>query len=101
MKYYGLFDKKSNVFRPQIHPNANNYEAMRSVSMALKGGDSVLAQFPEDFALYCIGEFDIVRGTLDPAGVAGPVFVEEVSALVPDHASKKEPGPAGKKGEVK
>lgn len=58
MKLYSIFDMKARLFRVPF-PAQNNAEAMRSVATALRSSpESLIAMYPEDFQLFCVGEMD-------------------------------------------
>lgn len=59
---YSLHDKKAEEYgRPFYH--VNDQDAKRSVAMALES-TPVLEKSPEDFDLYCVGEFDEKTGNI-------------------------------------
>lgn len=87
-----VFDKKSSHYLP---PMAYEHvsQAIRSYMMAArKQPDSTQFQFPEDFDLYQVGEFDEVSGAVDP--VIPPHFVESLISIVSQ--ARKEFQPNGK-----
>ena len=64
-KLYVLYDSKSETYTaPTANPARG--QALRSFSDAVneKQNPTVLAQHPQDFTLFEIGEYDIYTGTL-------------------------------------
>jgi hypothetical protein len=60
-KLYTIFDKKSGTWdRPFTAPTHGAAERM--FAQAINEGDSMLKQYPEDFALWNIGTFDPTTG---------------------------------------
>lgn len=75
-----VFDKKAAVYQePQSFPNLAT--ALRAYSgIHRQQPNSHLVNFPEDFALYAVGNFDEVSGSVEP--VIPPNFLEEMTVLV-------------------
>ena len=64
-KVYSVRDSKSEVFfKPFISKNAG--EALRSFASEANRGDGLISQYPEDFALYELGDWDERAGKLMP-----------------------------------
>ncbi|QCQ84670.1 nonstructural protein [Blackfly microvirus SF02] len=55
-KIYSVFDKKSGLFST-LSLFVNHAAAMRSFQDAISTEGSVFCTHPEDFDLYCLGEF--------------------------------------------
>lgn len=67
IKYFTIFDKKAEVYqKPMVFPTAA--DAFRSVQFEMKNPDSYLAQWPEDYRLIEVGEFDTDTGTFENTG---------------------------------
>lgn len=77
---FGILDVKAETFFPPFCAN-NKFEALRMFGDLLTGQDSRLAQHPEDYRLYTMGEYDRTTGHIT-AYATGPVLVEEGLALV-------------------
>lgn len=60
---YSVFDKKAVAYAPPFVA-ANHATAMRVVESAVRGGDSNLASYPQDFVLYCVGTMDMHLGVI-------------------------------------
>lgn len=61
MRLYSVYDKKSGVMSP-LFCAENDFIARRAFFRSAGSGD--LAVFPEDFDLYCVGEFDLHTGVV-------------------------------------
>ena len=72
MKAYSVFDKKAGSFSSPIFM-INDAIAKRSLSSVVFDSKSTLNQFPDDYALYCVGDFDDVTGSLSPVILDGQV----------------------------
>lgn len=85
MKYFAIFDKKQGCYQPQIMPIASTAEAIRGMGVMLSEGKGTIAQFPADFQLCMVGEFNINTGVLVPASEKGPIVVDEVAKIYSDY----------------
>lgn len=90
LKLYCIFDKKTSTYlAPTMH--VNDAEACRMLDHALRRGeDSLLSQYPDDYALYCIALFrpeypepeDKTRVTVNLIQPCEPPnFVTEVASM--------------------
>lgn len=81
-----VFDKKAAEYQePQSFPNLAT--ALRAYSsLHRQAPNSPLVNFPEDFSLYVVGNFDGVTGGVEP--VIPPNYVEEMLSLVPSLVQK-------------
>lgn len=62
-RLYAVFDRKANVFaRPFTSPN--DAMAARSFLAARQDPATEIHKFPDDFQLYCLGEFDDDTGVI-------------------------------------
>jgi hypothetical protein len=61
---YVIRDKKAHAYMQPV-TTRNDGTAIRMIQSSLQKGDTDLAKYPEDFALYRIGEFDEITGTID------------------------------------
>ena len=62
-KLYMIYDSKSETFTaPTVNPARG--QALRSFSDAVNAGEGVLANHPEDFTLFEIGDFDVKTGAI-------------------------------------
>lgn len=65
LQMFSVLDKKAAAFvRPFFAPTSA--VAVRSFGAALRGGDEVMKDHPEDFVLYHVGEFDQLNGSVTP-----------------------------------
>lgn len=60
-----IFDRKSNTYSP-VTALENIASACRGFENAIKKGQSDLSNFPEDFELVKIGDFDNLTGLIEP-----------------------------------
>lgn len=83
-----VFDKKASEYQPpQAFPNlATALRAYASVSR--QQPNSNLVQFPEDFDLYAVANFDELNGMVEP--VNPPQFLEHMSSLVQQQPQQEE-----------
>ena len=79
MFIYSIFDKKAMYHRSQFFMRSDA-EAVRQLHLAANDSRSDIAMFPDDFALYCLGEFNINDGVITP--FAPIKFVCEAASLV-------------------
>lgn len=79
MFVFSVFDKKGNFHVDQFFAK-NDAEAVRIIGRFANDGRSNLALYPDEFALYCVGEFDSDSGQL--SGINPIKFVVEVNSLV-------------------
>lgn len=89
MKYYAIFDKKSGAYMETMFPARNTAEAIRSVQTTVNDPKTNLYLYPADFQLYLIGDYDPLRGIMEPATPQGPFLVIEVAALVNPNTNKE------------
>lgn len=80
MKLYTVYDKKSEIYWTPFCEKGDIF-AQRNLSITVNSPESnILASFPSDFALYCLGEYVEKLGKVK--NHKQPVFVCEVSSLV-------------------
>lgn len=78
MKIYSIRDHKAECFhRPFI--TMNEQEALRNLYQVAMDKDTLFAHYPQDFALYYLGEFDEKDGKLNPEN---PVHVTDILNLI-------------------
>lgn len=63
IQYYCIRDIKSNTFNRPFG-GLTVEQVKRSIYSGIKQGDSEIAQFPEDFELYLIADFDDQTGII-------------------------------------
>lgn len=61
-KMYAIQDIKSDTFNAPFC-SQNEATALRTVRQAMQG-ESLLSQYPEDYRLFELGEYDDTRGTI-------------------------------------
>lgn len=75
---YSIYDKKMEVFnRPMIEQNL--VPILRSLGNIMRDPKSAFANYPEDFAIYKIGEFNHRMGKIIPR--LNPELVIEMASL--------------------
>jgi hypothetical protein len=62
---FAILDQKAEAFLQPFFA-ATTALAFRNCNKACRNPESPFAQFPTDFTLYCIGEFDDESGALTP-----------------------------------
>lgn len=76
---FSVKDIKAAAFAPPFFMPRQE-AAVRAFTDACSGGDTMLTKHPDDFALYCIGEYDDARGAL--LGIDEPIFIISASGAV-------------------
>lgn len=79
MKLYSLKDHKAEAFGNIICAESRGV-AERGLADVVREGRGQVCQYPEDFTLYELGEYDPASGKVTPH--ATPVFVVETTAIV-------------------
>lgn len=72
--FYSFFDKKSRTYLPPFMANSEE-EAVRQATSASNYTNSLISKFPNDYALFFIGEFDEKEGII--IAKDNPVFICE------------------------
>lgn len=86
MKIYAVYDEKAEMFgTPQFFKSDGM--ALRTLQDMVTQNESIIANHPEDFSLYRLGDYDDNQGLLFP--VERPVLVVRAITLVGDKASKE------------
>lgn len=62
---YCVLDVKSKVYNSP-HFLINDAVAIRQFQMVIMDKESMLSKFPEDYRLYCVGNFDMLTGQIKP-----------------------------------
>lgn len=66
--YFAIYDQKAEVYTdPFIQPSIST--AIRALDHEFEEKTSMLARYPEDYALYLLGVFDTKTGIFVPEGV--------------------------------
>lgn len=60
---YSLYDKKAKLFM-NIFTDVNDGTAIRQIEQACQSKDAVIAQYPDDYALYRVTQWDDESGEL-------------------------------------
>lgn len=84
---FAIYDKENGVYvNPQFQDT--RISIMRGLMIHLsQQPESALAQFPESFAVYYLGDYDEVTGNIKCCPT--PAFVEEISNLMPKTKKKE------------
>lgn len=61
-KLYSIYDSKTQVFFSPMTFHSDDH-AKRQVKSQAKSG--IVAEFPEDFSLYCLGDFNDSNGLIE------------------------------------
>lgn len=67
MKVYSIFDRKAQGYEmPTLMLFRNDELALRAIGAAFNGGQlgGLFGKYPEDFEIYCLGEFDQNTGLI-------------------------------------
>lgn len=83
MRAYSIRDAKAKVFGPPFYKSTHG-EAERALVMLLKDEKSMINQFPEDYDLYHVGEYDDQTGVFAPLDT--PTHIVKAVQLAPSHA---------------
>lgn len=75
---YSIYDEKAKEFSPPFF-TINDNLAKRIVMESMRGKSMMLSSYPDDFKLYCIGEFNKTTGKIE--GYDMPVLVVSVVEL--------------------
>lgn len=79
LKVFSIFDVKSAIFSQPFF-SSNNVTALRSFSDLVGESGNQVSKHPEDFKLYCIGDFNDNSGGL--ASCPQPEFLANASDFV-------------------
>jgi len=60
---YCILDIKSKIYNSP-HFLINDAVAIRQFQIVIMDKESMLSKFPEDYRLYCVGEFDMLSGKI-------------------------------------
>lgn len=87
---YSVKDLKAGAFAPPFF-QPRDEAAIRAFSDAVTDGDSMLRRHPEDFALYCLGQFDDNLGLV--AGEEQPKLLATAQGLLEAKLRREPPLP--------
>lgn len=87
---YSVKDLKAGAFALPFF-QARDEAAIRSFSDAVQHGDELLRRHPEDFALYCLGEFDDNLGIV--AGLETPKLLATAAGVLQEALRRAPPLP--------
>lgn len=65
LKMFSIFDAKASIFHPPFYKRSHG-EAERDFSQTANNKETQLNQFPEDYDLYYLGEYDDNSGKFEP-----------------------------------
>lgn len=65
LKVYSIRDAKAEAFNPPFYKHTHG-EAERDFHQLAKKSDSMVAQYPEDYDLWYLGDFDDQSGKVTP-----------------------------------
>lgn len=78
--YFSVWDKKAQVFG-QLYPAPTPGAAERMFAQSLKDPNSMAGQYPADFALFQMCEFDDTDGEVVQSSFPPQLIVEAVSLV--------------------
>lgn len=78
-KAYSIRDSKSEVYNTPFFQQSNA-EAIRSFDKLVKDQSSMVAQYPDDYDLYLIGDYDDQTGTIQ--GLDTPLHIQKAVHLL-------------------
>lgn len=81
LRMYSIKDTKSGEYH-QPHHATNDVVAMRGIQSVIRSGKTTLSQYPQEFDLVEVGEWDDETGTLI-GRIGGPRHVTTCAALAP------------------
>lgn len=64
LKLYSIYDSKAEVFGP-VTPARHDNEMLREFARHANDPGSRIGQHPEDYSLFCVGDFDDSKGELN------------------------------------
>lgn len=76
--YFAIKDDTSQVFQ-EAFPAEHSSQAVRSFQSVCKSGKGEIGEYPDQFSLYYVGEFNKTTGVFEP--LAEPEFVVGGKAL--------------------
>jgi len=65
VRCYCVFDRKSAVYNTPYFL-INDQVAIRQFSVIANDKESMVYKYPEDFCLYYVGDFDMMKGEITP-----------------------------------
>lgn len=78
--YFSVWDKKAQSFG-QLYPAPTPGAAERMFAQSLKDPNSMAGQYPQDFALFQMCEYDDVTGSVVQASFPPQLIVEAVALV--------------------
>lgn len=81
LKAYSLLDVKTGLYSAPWFLN-HHQTAIRAIKQLCRQKDNTIAEYPTDYALYCIGEFDdnagiLMHSPLDLIGVVASLLAQD------------------------
>ena len=73
MRVYSIYDKKALAYSPVLS-FPNDVFAIRACEADLRNSQSVYSQYPSDFCLVHVADFDDVKGILTPVAPLEVVY---------------------------
>lgn len=81
LQVFSIFDSKAVSYNPPYFMSTKG-QALRAFSDLVADPKSSIHAHPEDYSLYCLGEFDVLAGKLLP--VSEPVYLDSALNYVKD-----------------
>lgn len=83
LNFYAVYDKKSETYNTPV-VIVSDAVAIRQIRAIMRSADSLFAQFPDDFALVKVAEFNQVTGDIKPTAVTILSTFEGLRDSVPE-----------------
>lgn len=84
MKIYSIYDSAADVFNDPFNQLTNEV-ALRTFRSLIYDGQSTISNTPDDFSLFCIGDFNSETGVITAR--FKPELIAEAMAIINESAS--------------
>lgn len=75
---FSIYDKKGQCYLSPI-VLSHKGQALRELENLVVRSQNLISQYPDDFAMYKLGDFDDISGKIVPTTV--PIFIEEAGVF--------------------
>lgn len=86
-KIFAMYDKKVSIYR-WLHPADNIPDAIRNLQKIVTSQQGQITDYPEDYDLYHLGDFDEVTGKITV--VNPPQYIISAINLIKEKESKND-----------
>lgn len=73
-----LYDSKTELYSTPVYAKTTG-QAQRDLQEAVNGADGIIAKYPEDYRLYCLGTYNNETGEIIP--LTPPKFIVDAATL--------------------